>query len=44
MIKAIKESKRQGKQQNQLKQQALLTTKTQCLYIFLKKNLMKNSK
>ena len=37
MITAIKESKRQGNQQNQLKQQALLTTKTQCLSIFLKK-------
>ena len=39
MIIAIKESKRQDKQ-NQIKQQALLTTKTQCLSGFIGKKLM----
>ena len=36
-ITVIKGSKRQDKQQNRIKQQALLTTKTQCLSIFSKK-------
>ena len=37
MITAIRESKKQNRQ-SQIKQQPLLTTKTQCLSIFVKKN------
>ena len=41
MIPAIKESKRQHKQQNHIRPQALLTAKN--VYLFLR-NLMKSSK
>ena len=39
MTIAIKERKRQDKQQSQIKQQALLPTKHQCLSIFFEKKL-----
>ena len=44
IITAIKERKRQDKQQNKIKQKALRTTKDECLSNFLKKKLIKMSK
>ena len=34
MIPAIKETRKQDKQQNQIQQQALTTTPTHCLHFF----------
>ena len=41
MKTAITKNERQDKQQKQIKQQALSTTKTQCLLIFLDQNATK---
>ena len=41
-ITVIKENKKPDKQQNRLKQQALLTTKSQCLSIFSKRTESKS--